>query len=91
MESIANPKASTPTVRQLATLKLVSRLLAHEMHAQASAKQVTLSKDELVEIQTCIDLFIEDATRRQGTAGSSVTTPVSVSTLDPQLVGSRTN
>lgn len=91
MESIANPKVSSPSVRQLATLKLMSRLLAHEMHAQASAKQVVLSKDEVVEIQTCLELFIEDATRRIGTAGTSPTAPVSVSTLEPQLVGSRTN
>lgn len=91
MESIANPKVSAPSVRQLATLKLVSRLLAHEMHAQASTKQVTLSKDEMAEVQTCIDLYIEDATRRAGTAGTAPGGPVSVNTLEPQLVGSRTN
>jgi len=91
MESITTPKASAPSVRQLATLKLVSRLLAHELHAQSNAKQIALSKDEVLEIQTCIDLFIEDATRRQGTAGSSMTAPVSVNTLEPQLVGGRVN
>ena len=91
MESITNPKLSAPTARQLASLKIVSRLLAHELHAQASSKQITLSKDEVIEIQTCIDLFIEEATRRQGTGSSSSTTPVSINALDPQMVGARAN
>ena len=49
--------------RQLATLKIVSRLLSHELHAQSSSKSITLSKDEVNEIQTTIDLFIEQVGR----------------------------
>jgi hypothetical protein len=91
MESITNPKVSAPTARQLASLKIVSRLLAHELHAQTTSKQISLSKDEVIEIQTCIDLYIEEATRRQGGGTASMTTPVNINALEPQLVGSRTN
>jgi hypothetical protein len=46
--------------RTLAPLKIISRLLGHELHAQ-NAPRLTLSREELVEIQTSIDLFIEEA------------------------------
>ena len=55
-----------PLQRQLAHLKVVSRLLGHELHAQGSSKSITLSRDQVVEIQTTIDLFIEDVSRRVG-------------------------
>ncbi|MDP6540976.1 MAG: hypothetical protein QF903_16095 [Planctomycetota bacterium] len=56
--------------RSLATLKLVSRLLGHELHSQASAKAITLSREEVEEIQVTLDLFIEQAARGAGsTAG----------------------
>jgi ribosome-binding factor A len=48
--------------RTLAHLKIVSRLLGHELHAQ-NAPRLTFSRDEVAEIQTSIDLFIEDAMR----------------------------
>jgi hypothetical protein len=73
MEAIATPKTALATARQLASLKIVSRLLAHELHAQSSSKTITLSKDEVVEIQTCIDLYIEEASRRQGGAPALTT------------------
>ena len=38
----------------------------HELHAQGSSKSITLSRDQIVEIQTTIDLFIEDVSRRAG-------------------------
>jgi hypothetical protein len=80
MEATLTPKAAVASARQLASLKIVSRLLAHELHAQSSSKMLTLSKDEVVEIQTCIDLFIEEASRRQGTTPSLTTieAPVAV-------------
>ncbi|MEE8467587.1 MAG: hypothetical protein V3T22_03990 [Planctomycetota bacterium] len=56
--------------RQLAPLKMVSRLLGHEMHAQGTASTISLSREELSEIRTTIDLFIEEATRRNGSLGS---------------------
>lgn len=56
--------------RQLAPLKMVSRLLGHELHAQGAANTISLSREELGEIRTTIDLFIEEATRRSGSLGS---------------------
>lgn len=78
-----NPKSTQQLQRQLATLKVVSRLLSHEMHAQSSSKTVTLSRDEVSELQTCIDLFIEEAARRLTSSGQNVVA------TEPPLVGSR--
>ena len=84
MEPVSQTKFTSQVARQLANLKLVSRLLAHELHAQASSKTVNLSKDEVTEIQTTIDLFIEGVSRNQGVgAGMSAT--------EPALVASRNN
>ena len=58
--------------RHLAPLKMVSRLLSHEMHAQGAAKTISLSREELGEIKTTIDLFIEEATRRTGSTGGGL-------------------
>lgn len=55
--------------RHLASLKLVSRLLGHELHTQGGAKSVTLSREEVREIQTAIDIFIEEVGRRAGQSG----------------------
>ena len=68
MDALTHPKHSQHLLRSLAPMKLVSRLLAHELHAQAG-KQITLSRDEVLEIQSSIDLFIEEVTRRQGPGG----------------------
>ena len=78
-----NPKSTQQLQRQLSTLKVVSRLLSHELHVQSSSKTVTLSRDEVFELQTCIDLFIEDAARRLSPSGQNVVA------TDPPLVGSR--
>ncbi len=69
--------------RQLANLKLLSRLIGHELHAQSSAKVITLSRDEVEEIQTTIDLFIEEVSGRGGPNG------LSVPSGDTRLVGQR--
>jgi len=54
--------------RTLAHLKIVSRLLGHELHAQ-NAPRLTFSREEIGEIQTSIDLFIEEAIKNaRGTA-----------------------
>jgi hypothetical protein len=45
--------------RQLSHLKIISRLLGHELHVQTN-NRITLSRDEVIEIQTSIDLFIEE-------------------------------
>jgi hypothetical protein len=57
-------KSTQQLARALSNLKIVSRLLQHEVHAQATSKSITLSKDEVLELQTCIDLYIEDVSRR---------------------------
>ncbi len=56
----------SPLYRQLAHLKVVSRLLGHELHSQGGSKSITLSREQVAEIQTTLDLFIEEASRRQG-------------------------
>lgn len=48
--------------RQLAHLKILSRLLGHELHAQTSPR-ITLSRDEVEEIQASLDLYIEEIMR----------------------------
>jgi hypothetical protein len=66
----------------LAHLKLISRLLGHELHAQTSPR-ITISREELYEIQSSIDLFIEEAMRRKGGGG--------LGDLDVQTVPARVN
>lgn len=56
--------------RQLAHLKIVSRLLAHELHAQ-NAPRITLSREQVLEIQTSIDLYIEEVMRVSKVGGSA--------------------
>jgi hypothetical protein len=82
MEPASSTKSASQLARQLSNLKIVSRLLAHELHAQSSSKSITLSKEEVVEVQTCIDLFIEEMTRTKGGAASAVP-------AETTLVGSR--
>ncbi|MCY3002692.1 MAG: hypothetical protein NTV21_12895 [Planctomycetota bacterium] len=71
MEPLSPAKSQALTQRALASLKIVSRLLSHELHAQSASKSITLSRDEVVEIQTVIDVYIEEASRRPGTQQSS--------------------
>ena len=56
--------------RQLAHLKILSRLLGHELHAQTSPR-ITLSRDEVMEIQASLDMYIEDVMRTKGYGGAS--------------------
>jgi hypothetical protein len=99
MESVSNTKLQAQIMRQLSSLKIVSRLLAHELHAQASSKSVTLSRDEVGEIQTCIDLFIEEVSRRQGAQAGAPPIPMAsagsrapaLGAPEPTLVTARTN
>lgn len=72
--------------RQLAHLKIVSRLLAHELHAQ-NAPRVTLSRDQVLEIQTSIDLYIEEVMRASKTSATALPTR----DLDVQSVATRVN
>ncbi len=77
-------KSLHPTVRALASLKIVSRLLAHELHAQGTAKTLQLSREEVVEVLTTLDLHIEEMTRRH--SGGPTAQPVAT---DPMLVSVR--
>jgi hypothetical protein len=56
------PSSSQPNrqERQLAHLKILSRLLGHELHSQ-NAPRLSFSREEVLEMQTAIDLFIEEA------------------------------
>ena len=63
-------KGTPNLARHLSNLKLISRLIGHELHAQGSAKTITLSRDEVLEIQTTLDLFIEEVSRQGGPAGA---------------------
>jgi len=84
--SPSTPSHSSRGERQLAPLKLVSRLLGHELHAQQSPR-LSLSREELVEIQTTIDIYIEGALR----AGKGGAGPMTSSELEVQAVPARVN
>lgn len=72
--------------RQLAHLKIISRLLSHELSAQSSSR-LTLSREEVGEIQTSLDLFIEEVLGQRGAAA-----PVAkVGHMDTQPVVTRVN
>jgi hypothetical protein len=65
--------------RSLAQLKILSRLLGHELHAQ-NAPRLTFSRDEVVEIQTSLDIYIEETMKNargsQGAPTREVEMPV---------------
>jgi hypothetical protein len=65
-----NYKYGAPLQRHLSPLKLVSRLLGHEMHVQGNTKAISLTREQVLEIQSSIDLFIEEAGRRVGSGGA---------------------
>ena len=72
--------------RQLAHLKILSRLLGHELHAQTGSR-ITLSRDEVSEVRTILDLFIEEIMRgRSPGAGAAP-----VSSAGPEIVPARVN
>ena len=70
MDPSTKQRSSAGSQRQLASLKLISRLLGHELHSQPSAKSITLSRESVTEIQSTLDLFIEDVS-----SGRSVSMP----------------
>ena len=83
-----NPTRSTdsPSQRHIATLKVVSRLLGHELKSQASGKAISMSRDEVTEIQTTIDLYIEQASTGQKSKSQTPSTPV-VEAQETRMVG----
>ena len=84
--SPSSPSRPARLERQLAPLKVVSRLLGHELHAQQSPR-LTLSREEVIEIQTSIDLYIEMVAKAKG--GAAATLPAAE--LEVQAVPARVN
>ncbi len=70
MDRTSNTSTGSAIERQIAHLKILSRLLSHELRAQ-SGPRLTLSREEMLEIQTSLDLFIEDILRRKSGGGAS--------------------
>ena len=73
--------------RQLTHLKIISRLLGHELHNQTSPR-LTISREEVLEIQTSVDLFIEEVIRGRGGGSGGLSGPVE---LEVQAVPARVN
>ncbi len=67
----STPNPTSRIERQLAHLKIISRLLGHELHTQQSPR-LTLSREALLEIQTSIDLYIEEVMRARSTSSAGV-------------------
>jgi hypothetical protein len=82
MDTARNSQLPSGLQRHLTSLKLVSRLLGHELHAQSTQKVISLSRDAVQEIQTTLDLFIEECASRSNTAGG-------LGAGEPRLVGQR--
>lgn len=80
MDAPISGTAATHLERHLAHLKLLSRLLGHELHAQ-SGPRLTLSRDEITEMQTSLDLFIEEMVRFRA--------PAALTRVDTQPVAAR--
>jgi hypothetical protein len=83
MEISKKASSSARIERELAHLKIISRLLGHEMHAQ-TGQRILLSRESVQEIQTSIDLFIE-------AAGSNRNKAAAVQGVEPTPVASRNN
>jgi hypothetical protein len=91
MDRTQSPNQPSRLERQISHLKIISRLLGHELHAQTSPR-LTLSREEVIEIQTSLDLFIEDVMKNRSRGGAApLTTSVADSGLEIQAVPSRVN
>ena len=85
MDAQGQSKYGSHMQRHLAALKVVSRLLGHELHSQNGTKSISLSREEVVEIQTTLDMFIEEMSGRLGVGAG----PSLVLTAETQLVPAR--
>lgn len=68
MENSSSSSFIARVERELSNLKIVSRLLGHELHSQ-SGQRITMSRDQVTELQTSIDLFIEEVQRNRSSSG----------------------
>ena len=82
--SQASANGPSRVERQLSHLKIISRLLGHELHNQTSPR-ITLSRETVLEIQASLDLYIEEVMKNKakGLGGSGE--------LEVQAVSSRVN
>jgi len=85
MDASSQQRSQSSLQRQLANLKLVSRLLGHELHTQSSAKTISLSREAVTEVQTTLDLFIEEVSRTHLNIG----TPQGSAAPPTRMVGTR--
>ena len=83
MDAKGNSKYSNHLQRQLAALKVVSRLIGHELHSQGGTKSISLSREEVIEIQTTLDMFIEHMSSRSAAAAQSGLVPTAETHLVP--------
>ena len=79
----ASGASGATTARHIANLKILSRLLAHELRAQ-SGPRLNLSREEVTEIQTSLDLYIEESVRRRG-SGATRSAEVEVQTVPARM------
>jgi ribosome-binding factor A len=75
---------ATRLERTLSHLKIISRLLGHELHSQ-NAPRLSFSRDEVQEIQTSIDLFIEDALKNARGTPAALTREVEIPTVEARV------
>ncbi|MCP3917742.1 MAG: hypothetical protein GY711_19535 [bacterium] len=87
MDAQGNFQSGNQLQRHLSSLKVISRLLGHELHNQGGARSISLSREEVAEIQTTLDLFIEEAGKRMTSGGGGMGTGALAS--DTQLVPAR--
>ena len=75
--------------RQLAPLKIISRLLGHELRA-SQATRLTLTREVLLEIQTSLNMYVENISRARSSS-SSPSAPREAGVVEVQPVSSRVN
>ncbi len=83
MDAHGQSKYGSHIQRQLAALKVISRLLGHELHSQTGTKAITLSREEVVEIQTTLDMFIEVINAKLGAQTPAGVIPTAETHLVP--------
>ncbi len=83
MDAKSNSKYGNHLQRELAALKVVSRLIGHELHSQSGTKSISFSREEVIEIQTTLDMFIEHVGGRGASAAQTSLVPTAETHLVP--------
>jgi len=71
----AQESTASRSERELANLKILSRLLGHELHSQ-NGPRISMSRAEVTELQIAIDLYIEAAQGLRGTRKAAPAPPI---------------